>query len=205
MTDTPPRPQRVWNKYISTDGSWRKKGSPAEQRPPGEDLALLRRGLGRPAGTVLPMIRFYTCPVDDFAARRGEVSPEQEAEHIALALFGVHQQSAERPMHRGGVSFGRAMRHLRGHPKTSAEAVDSRFQQAFTSSSTHALQLRLRGLITQLKGIDQPLDYDQLVKDLHNWSRPHTRAHVRRRWGLDYYGWTGPRRTTAEGTPFSRD
>ncbi|MGY1438142.1 type I-E CRISPR-associated protein Cse2/CasB [Streptomyces reniochalinae] len=194
MSDTDHRAQRIWNKYIAADGTWRRKESTAaEKRPPGEELAILRRGLSRPAGTVLPMFAFYTCPVDDFAARRGEVSAEQEAEHAALALFGLHQQSKERPMHRGGVSLGRAMRALRHHDRSSPEAVDSRFEQAFSATGPETLQFRLRGLVTQLKGIDQPLDYDRLAEDLYAWRRPHSRSRVRRRWGLDYYGWTQDR------------
>ncbi|MDT0614651.1 type I-E CRISPR-associated protein Cse2/CasB [Streptomyces lancefieldiae] len=191
MTEEHPTKQRIWHRYIAADGTWRRKsGTAATQRPPGEDLAVLRRGLGRPAGTVLEMFPFYTCPVDDFAARRGEVSAEQEAEHIALALYGLHQQSRETPMHRDGVSLGRAMLVLRRHDRTSDEAVDSRFQQTFSATSTAALQLRLRGLVTQLKDIKQPLDYDRLTADLHDWNRPESRSRVRRRWGLDYYGWT---------------
>ncbi|MFI5620261.1 type I-E CRISPR-associated protein Cse2/CasB [Streptomyces sp. NPDC051567] len=191
MTEEDLTKQRIWHRYIAADGTWRSKNdNAAMQRPPGEDLAVLRRGLGRPAGTVLEMFPFYTCPVDDFAARRGEVSDDQEAEHMALALYGLHQQSQDRPMHRDGAGLGRAVLELRRHDRTSDEAVDSRFQQAFSATSTPALQLRLRGLVTQLKDIKQPLDYDRLASDIRDWHRPESRSRVRRRWGLDYYGWT---------------
>ncbi|MGW8989122.1 type I-E CRISPR-associated protein Cse2/CasB [Streptomyces zhihengii] len=191
MTDEDPPGQRIWIRYIAKNGTWRSQDSNRPPgRPPGEDLAVLRRGLGRPAGTVLEMFPFYTCPVDDFAARRGEVSAEQEAEHIALALYGLHQQSQQQPMHRDGIGLGRAMLALRRHDHTSEAAVDTRFQQAFSTTSTAALQQRLRGLVTQLKDIKQPLDYDQLIVDLHDWRRPERRTRVRRKWGLDYYGWT---------------
>ncbi|MEU0650274.1 type I-E CRISPR-associated protein Cse2/CasB [Streptomyces umbrinus] len=200
MTEEDFTKQRIWHRYIAADGTWRRKnGTAAMQRPPGEDLAVLRRGLGRPAGTVLEMFPFYTCPIDDFAARRGEVSAEQEAEHVALALYGLHQQSQERPMHCDGVSLGRAMLELRRHDRTSDEAVDSRFQQAFSATSTPALQLRLRGLVTQLKDIKQPLDYNRLACDLRDWNRPESRSRVRRRWGLDYYGWTQPATPSRSG------
>ncbi|MFJ9551058.1 type I-E CRISPR-associated protein Cse2/CasB [Streptomyces erythrochromogenes] len=191
MTEKDHTQHRIWHRYIAADGTWRRKtGAPADQRPPGEDLAVLRRGIGRPAGTVLEMFPFYTCPVDDFAARRGEVSAAQEAEHMALALYGLHQQSQDRPMHRDSVGLGRAMLELRRHDRTSEAAVDARFQQAFSVTSTTALQHRLRGLITQLRDIKQPLDYNQLAADLLHWNRPESRTRVRRRWGLDYYAWT---------------
>ncbi|MFF7130435.1 type I-E CRISPR-associated protein Cse2/CasB [Streptomyces sp. NPDC008240] len=190
LSDDNHRQRRIWHRYIAADGTWRRKdGSPAERRPPGEDLAVLRRGLSRPAGDVLEMFPFYTCPVDDFLARRGQMSIAQEAEHAALALYGLHQQSQDRPMHRRGVSLGRAMRALRQHDRSSPEAVDARFQQAFAANSASALRIRLRGLVTQLKGIDQPLDYDLLADDLYAWHRHDARGRIRRRWGLDYYNW----------------
>ncbi|MGW1224624.1 type I-E CRISPR-associated protein Cse2/CasB [Streptomyces sp. NPDC002530] len=191
MSKEEPAKPRIWHRYTAADGTWRRKeGTAAEKRPPGEDLAVLRRGLGRPAGTVLEMFPFYTCPVDDYAARRGEVSAEQEAEHIALALYGLHQQSQEQPMHRDGVGLGRAVLGLRRHKRTSEEAVDSRFQQVFSATSTDTLAMRLRGVISQLKDIKQPVDYNRLISDIHDWRQPDSRSRVRRRWGLDYYGWT---------------
>ncbi|MGW0876766.1 type I-E CRISPR-associated protein Cse2/CasB [Streptomyces sp. NPDC002740] len=185
--------QRIWHCYIAADGTWRRQdGTMTAHRPPREDLAVLRRGLGRPVGTVLEMFRFYTCPVDEFAACRGEASSEQEAEHVALALYGLHQQNQERPMHRDGVSLGRAMRALRRHYRTSDERVDFHFQQAASATSTSALQGRLRGLVSQLRDVNQPLDYDRLLVDLNDWNRPDARSRVRRRWGLEYYGWAQP-------------
>ena len=124
------------------------------------------------------------------AARRGEVSAAQEAEHIALALYGLHQQSQDQPMHRDGIGLGRAMRALRLHDRTSEAAVDARFQRTFSATSTAALQLRLRGLVTQLRDIKQPLDYNRLAADILRWNRPDSRNRVRRRWGLDYHAWT---------------
>lgn len=192
MSDDNHQQRRIWNRYIAADGTWsRKDGSPAEKRPPGEDLAVLRRGLSRPAGDVLEMFPFYTCPVDDFLARSGQMSHAQQAEHAALALYGLHQQSQDHPMHRRRVSLGAAMRGLRHHDRSSPEAVDARFQHAFAANSVDALSIRLRGLVTQLKDIAQPLDYDLLAHDLYAWHRPGARVRVRRRWGLDYYNWAG--------------
>ncbi|RPK33125.1 type I-E CRISPR-associated protein Cse2/CasB [Streptomyces sp. ADI93-02] len=183
--------QRIWHRYTAADGTWRSHDDTVSwARPSSSDLAVLRRGLGRPAGTILEMFPFYTCPVDDLAARRGEVSAEQEAEHSALALYGLHQQGQDQPMHREQFSLGRSMLVLRRHERTSGEAIDSRFQQIFSAGSTGALQQRLRGLIVQLRDIRQPLDYTRLTADLCEWSDSDSRAGVRRRWGLDYYDWT---------------
>lgn len=182
-----------WNRYVDAGGSWRRDARSGPHAvatpPPGEDLAALRSGLGRPAGSVPALWRFYTCEVDDYAARRGEVSDEQEAEHAALALFGLHQQGQQDPMHRPGVSLGRALRALRQSGKFSEEAVDRRVQAVAATTSVPALLHRLRGLVDQMRTIHQPLDYDLLMQDVRNWHRPDARQRVRRTWGLHYHVW----------------
>lgn len=182
---------RYWNQLVGPDGRWRidpTNGQP--KRPPGEDLADFRAGLGQPAGAVPRIWKHYTCPVDDWAARRGRVSNEQAAEHAALALFGLHQQSKEQPMHRPGVGLGRALRALRMDERSSETAVDARVAALVTATSVTALLLRLRGLIAQLRDISQPLDYDRLVGDIQRWHRPERRPQIRQRWGLDYHAWS---------------
>ncbi|TDD77888.1 type I-E CRISPR-associated protein Cse2/CasB [Actinomadura darangshiensis] len=176
--------QRYWNKYVGPDGAWRDK-----RRPPGEDLAVMRTGLGRDAGTVPALCRYYTCEIDDWAARRGEVSIEQAAEHAALALFGLHQQSKTRPMHRPGVPLGKALRKLREDGKFSQQAVDARVDAAATATNVTALLMRLRSLIDQLRTINQPLDYDQLMKLIHDWHSTDGRQRARRKWAVDYQVW----------------
>ncbi|MFA1549908.1 type I-E CRISPR-associated protein Cse2/CasB [Actinomadura chokoriensis] len=176
--------QRYWNKYVGHDGTWRDK-----HRPPGEDLAVMRTGLGRDAGMVPALCRYYTCEIDDWAARRGEVSIEQAAEHAALALFGLHQQSKTRPMHRPGVPLGKALRKLREDGKFSQQAVDARVDAAATATNVTALLMRLRSLIDQLRTINQPLDYDQLMKLIHDWHFTDGRQRARRKWAVDYQVW----------------
>lgn len=176
--------QRYWNKYVGPDGAWRDK-----RRPPGEDLAVMRTGLGRAAGTVPALCRYYTCEIDDWAARRGEVSIEQAAEHAALALFGLHQQSKTRPMHRPGIPLGKALRKLREDGKFSQQAVDARVDAAATATNVTALLIRLRSLIDQLRTINQPLDYDQLMKLIHDWHSTDGRQRARRKWAVDYQVW----------------
>lgn len=176
--------QRYWNKYVASNGAWRDK-----RRPPGEDLAVMRTGLGRDAGTVPALCRYYTCEIDDWAARRGEVSIEQAAEHAALALFGLHQQSKTRPMHRPGIPLGKALRKLREDGKFSQQAVDARVDAAATATNVTALLMRLRSLIDQLRTINQPLDYDQLMKLIHDWHSTDGRQGARRKWAVDYQVW----------------
>jgi CRISPR system Cascade subunit CasB len=183
--------QRYWNRFIRED-------TRKQELPPGEDLAALRSGLGREALTVPKMWPFYTITADEseHLERFGDVSPEQQAEHAALALFGVHQQSQKILMHEPGVSLGSALRTLRGHTKYSPEAVDRRVSAMVTSTSVPMLTYRLRGLVTQLRDIAQPLDYDQLWYDLKAWSWPDRRQRVRTRWAQGYQRWETPAETT---------
>ncbi|GAA4617633.1 type I-E CRISPR-associated protein Cse2/CasB [Saccharopolyspora hordei] len=207
---------RYWNERVKSDGTWRRDPNTGEpMRPPGEDLAAMRSGLGRPAGSVPALWPFYTCPIDDHAAMRGEVSVEQAAEHAALALFGLHQQAQRDPMHRPGVNLGQALKVLRDKEAEKASrgsrdsekrarssmALDVRFNAAATATSVSALLYRLRGLISQLRDISQPVDYDRLMDDIREWHYPDSRLRVRSRWGLGYYVWKSPSASTGSHFP----
>jgi CRISPR type I-E-associated protein CasB/Cse2 len=185
--------KRYWNR-VAPDGTWLAK-DPRTGRPlgppPGEDLAALRAGLGRAAGEVPKMWRFYTCPIDDRLAQRGQVSIEQQAEHAALALYGLHQQSKRTSMHHPKVPLGKALYRLRVSERFSPQAVDARVNAAATATSPSALLIRLRGLIDQLRVIDQPLDYDGLMRLIQDWHFEDSRRSARRRWAVEYQVWAG--------------
>lgn len=183
------RPTHYWLRYTDGDGAWNRRG-PA----PGEELAALRRGIGRDPGTVASMWPYYT-QLDD-AGRRTE---RLEAEHLALTLFAVHQQSQARPVHRTGVGLGTALLALRRSGKFSEEALDRRVGAAATATSTGEVAHHLRGLVTQLRGVSDVagLDYTRLFRDLRNWHIAERRAEVRRRWGGQYFAWTRETADTA--------
>ncbi|NKZ09089.1 type I-E CRISPR-associated protein Cse2/CasB [Actinomadura latina] len=183
--------QRYWNR-VDTKGGWLAR-DPRTGRPlgppPGEDLAALRAGLGRDAGEVPRVWRFYTCPIDDHLAQRDQVSVQQRAEHAALALYGLHQQSKSTSMHDPKVPLGHALHRLRVHGRFSAQAVDARVNAAATATSPTALLMRLRGLIDQLRVINQPVDYDGLMQLIHDWHYEDGRRRARRRWAVQYQVW----------------
>jgi CRISPR system Cascade subunit CasB len=193
MTDprTEARPH-YWQRHTDGSGAWTQRG-PA----PGADLAALRRGIGREPGTVPEMWPYYTALSAD-----GRLSARLRAEHLALTLFAVHQQSQRQPVHRGGVGLGTALLKLRERDKSSAAAVDRRFGAAATATTLSEVGHHLRGLITQLRGVtSQPgLDYTQLVDDLYRWQFPDGQARVRRRWGSQYFAWS-PKADAPAGTP----
>lgn len=170
------RRPRYWARLVREDGQWRGDGAK------GEDLAALRSGIDREPGSVPAMWRFYTTLRED-----GRPTRELLAEHLALTLFGVHQQSRARPMHRHGVGVGKALLALKSSGRYSPDAVDRRVAAAATATSLTEAGVHLRGLITQLRGIDQPLDYDQLFRDLRDWQVPELVGAVRRRWGGQYF------------------
>ncbi|WP_199443836.1 type I-E CRISPR-associated protein Cse2/CasB [Umezawaea beigongshangensis] len=178
-----PEPERrdswYWEKNTDDQGRWKH----AKDTPSGQDLAALRRGLGRPAGSVPQMWPFYQAVVPD------EHSPRLVAEHVALSLYGLHQQSKSTSMHRPGVGLGTALRDLSRKESVSEAAVTRRFNAAATATSTDELVAHLRGLITQLRTHTIALDYSRLWRDLLTWSFPDGPGQVRRRWGMQFHAW----------------
>lgn len=200
------RPGTTWFWERGTDGAghWTSyTGTP--YRPAGEDLAALRRGTGREAGTVPEMWPFYVAAVADgdlaAASRSDRVPRALEAEHHTLTLFGLHQQSQASPMHVRGIGVGDAILALRESARFSEGAVDRRFSQAATATSLTELVHHLRGLVSQLRDRQRPLplDYTRLAEDLAGWSRPQLQQRVRRRWGGQYHRWSQVAREPAAG------
>jgi CRISPR type I-E-associated protein CasB/Cse2 len=178
-----------WERYTDGSGSWRK------EPPPGEELAALRSGTGRPPGSVPAMWQFYAAGLDEQWTRPASDAWDPpallEAEHHALTLYGVHQQSKREPVHERGIGLGHAMRKLRQSDKFGEKAVDRRVAAAATATSLGELAVHLRGLVGQLRALDRPspLDYSLLVEDLRRWASPAQRSLVRRRWGAQYWAW----------------
>lgn len=152
--------------------------------PKGTDLASLRRGIGKDAGSVPEMWQFYSQLNSE-----GSLTSQLEAEHVCLTLFAIHQQSQTRLVHQPGVGLGTAMRSLRVSGKFSEEAVDRRFDAAATSTSVGELAHHLRGLVSQLKSVPQtiPVDYSILCRQLSNWDRQDRQSRTRRQWGAAYF------------------
>ncbi|MFF8831494.1 type I-E CRISPR-associated protein Cse2/CasB [Streptomyces sp. NPDC015131] len=171
---------RYWHGRVNEHGEWitdhHHRGS---RRPPGEELAALRAGLGRSAFTEPRLWPYYSTFTD------GRITDELEAEHAALSLYGLHQQGQSDAMHRRGTSTGKALRAL--HDRFGEDAVDRRVAAAVSATTVGALVHRLRGLVSQLRVVHQPLDYDQLLLDIQRWHYPEGRLRVRRQWGLAYH------------------
>lgn len=196
-----------WERVTDGAGAWINRAKP--HGPPGEELAALRSGIGRAPGTVPQMWPYYAVEIPDvhLTARADQWRPPSilEAEHHALTLYAVHQQSESVPVHRTDPhsELGAALRVLRqaNGDESRVAAIDRRVAAAMTANSMAALAVHLRGLINLLKGLDRPraLDYSRLVDDLAVWSLPARRPAVRRRWGGQYFAWSKPSPEDGEG------
>lgn len=148
------------------------------------ELAAFRRCWAAEPGSVPDVWGYYRHLSPD-----GRVSGKLRAEHCAIALFGLHQQSESVPMHWSGVRLGQALHRLRLDDKFSTDAVDRRVAQCATADDVAEFAQHLRGLISQLKSLSTPqgFDYVRLVADLIRWQSPDGRPRVRRQLGADYF------------------
>lgn len=148
-------------------------------------LAKLRRGVGKDVGA-LPELWQLTLdgvpmpePQSDLPTR------EETAAYTAITLYAVHQQSRRQGMHVAGLSLGDAARVLRARAP-SAEAVRRRFEALGTAETFAEAVHHARGLVTQFRSHDIPLDYGMLADQLW-WLQTGVITRIRLRWGRDFY------------------
>jgi CRISPR system Cascade subunit CasB len=152
------------------------------------DLARLRRGLGKPAGSVPDIWGLTVGKVPAELAWTGEdPSRAEQAAHAAMTLYALHQQSLTVPIHKPGERFGAAVRRLSKGDKTSEEAVTRRFMAVATAQSIEEVLFHVRGLITQLRREKHALDYAMFADDILNLLTPGRADQVRLAWGREFY------------------
>lgn len=163
----------------------------------GAELAALRSGIGREAGTVAAMWAFHR-PRMEFAWRdKGALTRDLAAEHAALTLFARHQQThVVRRMHIAGNSPGTAAGLLAkkaatdGEGKSATAALERRFGVLLTSADADELVMHLRSLVPLLNQAGVGLDYDVLRDALRAWDdprRPDAAASFRQNWDRDFH------------------
>lgn len=154
------------------------------------DLAILRRGLGKPPGDNFPawgiVLRAAGPSLD---SPTDLPSPHEWAAHTALTLFAFHQQSERsRSMHRDGISIAAACRGLINTSGESSEPpIRRRFYALGSSTSIGELAHHSRSIIGLLRAEGIAMDYGRLTRDLVSWQYPDSAANVRLRWGRDFY------------------
>jgi CRISPR system Cascade subunit CasB len=187
MTDTTSYTELV--KSIVDKKVWRlQNGYLANRSAEVGALARLRRGLGKPAGSVLDILEFTHA--DELAGRNDEPTFAETAVHLSMTLYALHQQSQGKPMHQANHPLGRAIRKLipteRGENYVD-HAVAKRFAMLGTADSLDELTHHMRGMVQLLRAGGVPLDYGRLAADLLHWQRPNGAATVRLRWGRDFH------------------
>lgn len=155
----------------------------------GAQLAALRSGTGREAGTVPAMWLHYRTRMSTDLRSTGALTRDLIAEHTALTLFGRHQQGHRRPMHAPGNSPGVAARLLLAKDGSGKEALERRFGALLTSIDTGELAMHLRGFVTLLARAGIGLDYDQVRTALRTWDdpkQPNAQSDLRHLWDRDF-------------------
>ncbi|MFJ4340604.1 type I-E CRISPR-associated protein Cse2/CasB [Streptomyces sp. NPDC088915] len=165
-------------------------------RDAGAELAALRSGTGREAGTVAAMWPFHRTRMASERRDRGSLTRDLAAEHTALTLFARHQQTHAQRMHLPGASPGTAAGLLArkaaagGEGKSATASLEKRFGALLTSNDSDELAAHLRSLVPLLNRASVELDYDQLRSALRAWDdprRPHAASRLRQRWDLDFH------------------
>lgn len=176
---------------LTARGTWFWDAFDPNEHSARADTAQLRKGLGREPGSVPELWRYYRVVVSDQDAAAGRITANLAAEHAALTLFALHQQSQATSMHRPGEHIGSALFKLRGSKQFEGnpEALDRRVAAAATASSVPELVFHLRGMITLLRGQKLAFDYTQLAQDIADWRTSYGQARARRRWGANYFAW----------------
>ncbi|GAA4935106.1 type I-E CRISPR-associated protein Cse2/CasB [Streptomyces coeruleoprunus] len=154
----------------------------------GAQLAALRSGTGREAGSVPAMWPYYRTRMPSDLRGKGALTRDLIAEHTALHLFGRHQQGRSRTMHVPGNTPGTAARLLLTKNGIGIEALERRFGALLTSIDSVELAMHLRGFVTLLSRAEIGLDYDLLRTALRTWDDPRTHAQnrFRSRWDRDF-------------------
>lgn len=155
-------------------------------------LARLRRGLGKPLGSVPEILDLVVDP-GGLPPISEEPMAEEVAAATALTLYALHQQSQRVRMHLRGQPFGRAVGSLRLLPSgQDNEGVVRRFQALGTSASLDELVHHARGLVTLLRAAERGFDYATFTDDLTRFQDPRQRDAARLAWGRDFYRVVAP-------------
>ncbi|NEW51649.1 type I-E CRISPR-associated protein Cse2/CasB [Nocardia cyriacigeorgica] len=157
-------------------------------------MAKLRRGVGGQPGSnpelweltlghmpeVLVTPEFMSCDERD-----GVSTVWERAAFDAITLHALHQQSRVGRMHTTGGTVGSAAQAL-GVLAGSQQAVQARFQALGTATDHDARLVHLRGLISQFRSFDIPLDYARLAVDLRRLDDGFYADRVLLKWARDY-------------------
>jgi CRISPR system Cascade subunit CasB len=151
-------------------------------------LAKLRRGVGKELGEIPAVwdITLAELP-ESLISWDGAATPAEQAIHVSLTLFALHQQGKSETVSRSNISFGTAVRRLVAPDKSNEQAIKRRFDAAATAREFSEFSHHARGLIQLMKASNTFLDYPKFAKDLYWLQDPEQRTKVMLRWGQDFW------------------
>lgn len=134
-------------------------------------LASLRRGLGQPPGTVADMYRYVEPYLGEDARHK------ESAFYLVAALFALHPKL---------TNEGNMGSHLAStRTESGGEALERRFI-ALLAAHPDDLPEYLRQAVSFLKSKEEPVNWDQLLRDLQNWN--HEKRFVQKEWARSFWG-----------------
>ena len=147
-------------------------------------LAMLRRGLGKPPGTVMEMYPYVAPWVPDNAKRR-----EENAYYLVAALFGLHPLNwridKSRPAYHPtnfGASYAQLKKDADGNDRTTS--AERRFV-GLLNCHHDDLPDHLRHGVSLLSSRNIPVDWARLLSDLRHWDDPD--RYVQRNWARSFW------------------
>lgn len=176
-----------------------QQGYLADRSPDVAALARLRRGAGREAGqlpdlwSLIDTGPLHVPPDDARPFNESELVRAEDALHVALTLWALHQQSRPTGMHQADRKdsrrgLGTAVRRMM-KPGEIDEPLRKRLVRVGTAPDLTSLAQRLRDIVVLLRRADIPLDYALLAGQLYTWQRPGGADIVRREWGGSFHAW----------------
>lgn len=187
-TDGESRLTFVWNRYNSKLAE-RGPGDPQVRRM----AAAARRANGAEPGTEPDVWTLYRTARHDGTPLNWE-GRTFRAEHLAIGLWGQHQQSNSRPMHVPGQSIGAAclvLFHRRSKESAPVladmdDAISRRLKVIARSGDVTTAARHIKSLVTFLGNEGIPVDYTNLYSALLNWDDDEKHGRDLRAWASSY-------------------
>ncbi len=156
-------------------------------------MAHLRRGLGKPPGTVYEMDRYVLERLPE-----GAYPFDEERYYLVASLFAFWHQGKDRAESFVGGwyserNIGRSLRTLVDKDPQNKESLEKSTEkrlQALLNSHREDLPDHLRRMVALLKAKDVPVNWAQLLHDLRYWEAE-TRS-VQHAWSKGFWVQPGP-------------
>jgi CRISPR system Cascade subunit CasB len=153
-------------------------------------LAKLRRGIGKEPGEMPEVWDITLAELPESLTRRdGVATRAEQAIHVSLTLFALHQQGKSETVSRSNISFGAAVRQLVTPDKSNEQAIKRRFDAAITAKEFAEFSHHARGFIQLMKANKNNifLDYPKFARDLYWLQNSEQRTKIMLRWGQDFW------------------